>query len=195
MITAHALPAPTLPKAFPPQPHTTNQTAPTHRSIARDRTSGPRPFAIHPNFPPACALRLPYRPKPTSPPIPHAKPLRDEPTPVHTVRRQPSAVATPRPPPPPTARGGLQNKTLHHALVFTRAPLPPSLPLPPPLSLASRVSRSRAPLRPPGETHWTGPPHNIRRKKAKPLLSALDRAPTLLPSCPLGVWQTYHRGR
>ena len=123
MITAHALPAPTLPKACPPQPHTTNQTAPTHRSIARDRTSGPRPFAIHPNFPPACAPRLPYRPKPTSPPIPHAKPHRETSRPLHTVRRQPSAVATPRPPPPPTARGGLRNKALHHAPVITGAPL------------------------------------------------------------------------
>ena len=51
MITAHALPAPALPKAFPPQPY--NHSPPTahiHRFIVRDRTSGTRPFAIHPNF-------------------------------------------------------------------------------------------------------------------------------------------------
>jgi len=57
-------------KAFPPHPHTTTNGAHPSFHTARDCTSAPRPFAIHPKFPPACAPRLPSRPKPTYPPIP-----------------------------------------------------------------------------------------------------------------------------
>ena len=66
------------------QPHVNQPppTAHTHCSIARDRTSGTRPFAIHPNFPPARALRPRAIPTPPPPPIP---PL-DRP-PCHTPRQ------------------------------------------------------------------------------------------------------------
>ena len=58
------------------QPHVNQPppTAHTHCSIARDRTSGTRPFAIHPNFPPARALRPRAIPTPPPPPDPPSRP-------------------------------------------------------------------------------------------------------------------------
>ena len=155
------------------------------------------PLRYSPQLPSGVCAAAPVPPQAHLPPDPpHAKPQRPADPCAH---RQASAVR--RGHAPATAAAHSARRTskqdtspcpcLHHPRpsLASRVALPPLAPCP--LASLWRLGESRDPDR---------GPHNIRRKQAKPSLSALDRPPIPLPSRhlhrPLGVWQTYlTRGR
>ena len=106
IVTAHAFPTPALPKAFPHRLKHPPPTAHTHRFIVRDRPSGTRPFAIHPNFPPACTPYGPVPPRPHLPPIPPAPPSPTERLKSCDLRH---GLTDARPSPPSPPCGGLSS--------------------------------------------------------------------------------------
>ena len=142
---------------------TTNNSAHTHRFIERDRTSGTRPFAIHPNFPPECMpwprttpTQRPYSPSDRTPSVLATAARRPQraadfetrhfcsPCTCYQIRAPRSLRLTPQPRPRPSLLCVSLSYSLCAAL-WARPPRPP----PPPSALLARLGAS-PPVAPPG---------------------------------------------